>query len=82
MSFDLVKYRGHPSVIKEMSLFMRTEQVDPSKVDACSERAKKAEKETSHAKGEVAKLKDLVTSMNREVKNIQANIEMLKEKAK
>jgi hypothetical protein len=56
ISFDLVKYRGHPSVVKEMSLSMLMEQVDPSKVEACVERAKRAEKEASNAKSEVAKL--------------------------
>jgi predicted nucleic acid-binding Zn-ribbon protein len=54
--------------------------VDSSEVDACSKRAKKAEKEASDAKGEVTKLKDLVTSMNRKFKTIQAK--MLKGKAK
>jgi hypothetical protein len=33
MSFDLLKYRSHPSVVKEMSLFMLTERVDPNEVD-------------------------------------------------
>jgi hypothetical protein len=65
-----------------MSLLMLMERADPSKVDACSERAKKAEKEASDAKGEIAKLKDLVTSMNCEFKTIQGDIKMLKGKAK
>jgi hypothetical protein len=82
MSFDLVKYHGHPSVVKEMSLFMLTERADPSKVESCSERARKAEKEASNAKGEVAKMKDLVASMNREFKTIQADIKALKAKPK
>jgi hypothetical protein len=43
MSFDLVKYRGHPSVVKERSLFILSVRVDPSEVEPCSERAKKAE---------------------------------------
>jgi hypothetical protein len=62
-SFDLVKYRGHPSVVKEMSLFTLTERVDPSEVEACSKRAKRAEKEAKDAKSEAAKLKDLVNAM-------------------
>jgi hypothetical protein len=57
ISFDLVKYRGHPSVVKEMSLFMLTERVDPSKVEACLELAKRVEKEARDAKSEVVKLK-------------------------
>jgi hypothetical protein len=60
MSFDLVKYHGHPSVVKEMSPFMLlerevSERVDPIEVELCSERAKKAEKEARNAKREVKK---------------------------
>jgi hypothetical protein len=36
--FDLVNYRGHPAVVKEMSLFMLTERVDPSEIEACTDR--------------------------------------------
>jgi hypothetical protein len=77
-SFDLVKYRGHPAVVKEMSLFMLTERVDPSEIEACTERSKKAEKEASDAKAEVAKLRDLVGTLNREFKTAQADIKTLK----
>jgi hypothetical protein len=45
-------------VVKETSLFMLSDCVDPSEVEWCSERAKKAEKEASNAKSEVTKLKD------------------------
>ena len=82
MSFDLVKYRGHPSVVKEMSLFMLTERVDPSEVENCSERARKAEKEASDAKSEVAKLKDLVGTMNHEFKTMVADLKTMKAKVK
>jgi hypothetical protein len=79
-AFDLVKYRGHPAVVKEMSLFMLTERVDPSEIEHCTDRSKKAEKEASDAKSEVAKLKDLVNSMNREFKSMQAEMKALKAK--
>jgi hypothetical protein len=50
MSLYLVKYQGCPLVVKEMSLFMLSERVDPSsEVEFCSERAKKAEKEASNS---------------------------------
>jgi hypothetical protein len=78
--FDLVNYRGHPAVVKEMSLFMLTERVDPSEIEACTERSKKAEKEASDAKSEIAKLKDLYTSMKRELTTAQADVKVLKAK--
>jgi hypothetical protein len=77
-SFDLVKYRGHPAVVKEMSLFMLTERVDPSEIEACTERSRKAEKEALDAKNEVSKLRDLVNTLNREFKTTQADIKALK----
>jgi hypothetical protein len=77
-AFDLVKYRGHPAVVKEMSLFMLTKRVDPSEIEACLERSKRAEKEASDAKSEVAKLKDLRATLNREFKTAQGEIWLLK----
>jgi hypothetical protein len=79
-AFDLVKYWGHPAVVKEMSLFMLTERVDPSEIENCTDRSKKAEKEASDAKSEVAKLKDLVNSMIRQFKSMQAEMKALKAK--
>jgi phage terminase Nu1 subunit (DNA packaging protein) len=63
-----------------MSLFMLTERVDPSEIEACTERSKKAEKEASDAKSEIAKLKDLYTSMKRELTTAQADVKVLKAK--
>jgi hypothetical protein len=80
MTFDQVNYRGHPAVVKEMSLFMLTERVDPSELDACIERAKRAEKEALDAKMEVSKMKDKVESLNRDSKQLQADIKLLKAK--
>jgi hypothetical protein len=77
-AFDLVKYRGHPAVVKEMSLFMLTERVDPSEIEACTDRSKRAKKEASDAKSEVAKLK--VGTLNRELKTAQADIKGFKAK--
>jgi hypothetical protein len=77
-AFDLVKYGSHPAVVKEMSLFMLTERVDPSEIEACLERSKRAEKEAADAKSEVAKLKDLVATLNREFKTAQGEIWLLK----
>jgi hypothetical protein len=65
-----------------MSLFMLSKSVDPSEVDSCSERAKKAEKGGSNAKSKVTKLKDIIASMNREFKTLQAKFKILKGKVK
>jgi hypothetical protein len=56
--------------------------VDPSKVEVCSEQAKRAEKEASDTKSKVPKFKDLVNSMNCEFKTLAANHKMLKAQVK
>jgi hypothetical protein len=56
--------------------------VDPNEVEACSERAKRAENEAIDAKSEVAKLKDLVNTMNREFKTLAADHKTLKARVK
>jgi hypothetical protein len=53
---------------------MLTKRVNPSKIEACTERSKKAKREAADAKAEVAKLHDLVGTLNREFKTAQANI--------
>jgi hypothetical protein len=80
MAFDLVQYRGHPAVVKEMSLFMLTERVDPSALDVCALRAQRAEKEALDAKAEVAKMKDKVENWNRLFKTMENDIKVLKAK--
>ena len=35
--FDILAYRGHPAVVKEMSLFMLTECVDPCEMQKVTE---------------------------------------------
>jgi hypothetical protein len=67
-------------VVKEMSLFVLMECIDPSKIEACTKRSKKAEKEASDAKAKLAKLRDLVNTLNREFKMAQADITTLKSK--
>ncbi len=71
-SFDLVKYRGHPAVVKEMSLFMLTERVDPNEIDKMAEKAKKAEKDAAEAKLETAKAKEQISVLNSDVKTLRA----------
>jgi hypothetical protein len=78
--FDLVAYRGHPTVVKEMSLFMLTERVDPNEMDKLTARAQKAEKEASNAKSESIKARDQIVILNRESKSLRSEFTALKAK--
>jgi hypothetical protein len=77
---DLVAYRGHLAVVKEMSLFMLTERVDPNEMDKLTARAVKAEKEASEAKAEAIKARDQIVVLNREFKTMSAEFVTLKSK--
>jgi hypothetical protein len=72
-AFKKVQYRGHPAVVKEISLFMLTKRVDPSKVTGISEKAKKAERVASEVLSKIIKLKDIITLMERNFSNLKTN---------
>jgi hypothetical protein len=77
-AFELVKYRGHPSVVKEMSLFMLTERVDPTTVATLSEKATSATKAAADANAEVLKLKDMVATLKRDFSNLKSDFAAVK----
>jgi hypothetical protein len=77
-AFELVKYLGHPSVVKEMSLFMLTERVDPSEVVTIGNRAKQAECAANDATAEVAKMNDSITTLKRNFSNLKNNFAAVK----
>ena len=78
--FDLVAYRGHPAVIKEMSLFKLTERVDPNEMDKLTIRAQKAEKEAGEAKAEAIKAMDQIVVLNHDFKTMKAKFATLRAK--
>jgi hypothetical protein len=77
-AFALVKYRGHPSVVKEMGLFMLTERVDPGEITALSEKAKKADKAVTEAQAEVVKLKEKINGLKRDSANLKQDFAAVK----
>jgi hypothetical protein len=77
-AFTLVKYRGHPSVVKEMSLFMLTERVDPGEIAQLAEKAKKADKSAAEAQSEVVKLKEMITGLKQDLTNLKQDFAAVK----
>jgi hypothetical protein len=47
--FVEVDFRGHPSIVKEMSLYMLTEGVDPSEISALRSKVESAEQAAAQA---------------------------------
>jgi hypothetical protein len=78
--FIVVKFRGHPAFVKEMSLFMITERVDPSEIKALQEKVKSAQAAATMASGEVEKLEDQMRGMKRSFDNLKNDFATLKNK--
>jgi hypothetical protein len=55
-SFISVQFKSHPAIVKEISLFMVTERVDPKEILELSVKCKKAEADSAKA---VADLKEI-----------------------
>ena len=53
--FILVAFKGHPAIVKQMSLFMATEQVDPSEILGTMNEVSKAKTEANEAATEAKK---------------------------
>ncbi len=60
-SFSDVQFRGHSSIVKEMSLFMLIVRVDPTELVGMLQRVRDAEAAAASAKAEVKKLSDIFT---------------------
>jgi hypothetical protein len=69
-----------PAVVKEMSLFMLAERVDPNEMNKLTTRAQKAEKEAREAKAESIKARDQIVVLNRDFKTMRAEFTALKAK--
>jgi hypothetical protein len=55
-SFISVQFKSHPAIVKEISLFMVTERVDPKEVTDLSVRCKKAEADAAKGVSDMKKL--------------------------
>jgi hypothetical protein len=77
---NIITYHGHPAVVKEMSLFILTERVDPCEMEKLTEEAKKAEREAAKAKAEMLKMKEQVIILNQYCTSLRAKFATLKAK--
>jgi hypothetical protein len=85
--FIRVGFKGHPAIVKQMSLFMVTERVDPSEILGMMTKVSKAEtaadKATAEAKkhGDAfAKLNETHSQQKRKLDALAENFETFKKK--
>ena len=75
-----VRFRGHPAIVKEMTLFMLTERVDPSEIGLLVERVKEAEAKGIQAQKIAMTLEKDVAVLKRNYDNLMNEIKQLKAK--
>jgi hypothetical protein len=80
--FIVVKFRGHPAIVKEMTLFMLTERVDPSEICRLLERVKEAELKATLAQKTSVMLEKEVLMLKQNYDNLLNDIKQLKSKVK
>ncbi len=78
--FILVKFRGHPAIVKEMTLFMLIERVDATELKSMMELLNKVEKMAEQANSTSSKLTDQVNALKRNNDNLVNEIKLLKTK--
>jgi hypothetical protein len=85
--FSKVQFRGHTAIVKDMSLFMLTECVDPTELLGILQQVRDAEQAASNAKAEVVKLNTEITTLGadvatlkREHKDLQSAYKQTKQK--
>jgi hypothetical protein len=70
-AFSKVQFRGHTAIVREMSLFMLMEQVDPTQLVGILQCVRDAEQAASNAKAEVVKLNTKFTTLGTDVTTLK-----------
>jgi hypothetical protein len=81
-SFISVQFKSHPAIVKEISLFMVTERVDPKEVLDLSVKCKKAESDAAKAVADMKKLSEAHNELKRKHESLHADFKLVKAKVK
>lgn len=80
--FELVQYRSHPLIVKELSLFMLTEWVDPLEMETMESRVLAAEEASKAAKAALAAHKSVVDGLKKELGDLSQELKTVKSQGK
>jgi chloramphenicol O-acetyltransferase len=78
--FIMVKFRGHPAIVKEMTLFMLIERVDATELKNITDALKKVEKLADQASSATSKLTEQYNALKRNHDNLVNDVKLLKTK--
>lgn len=82
-SFISMQFKSHPAIVKEISLFMETECVDPKEIIDLGLKCKKAEREAMKAVADlVKKLMESHNELKRKHESLFADFKLVKAKVK
>ena len=76
--FMHVGWEGHPAIVREMSLFMLTERVDPSQVAKVMEQNEALVVQVSSLKSSLKKLEETVTAQKRALDSLSNEVKQIK----
>lgn len=73
-------FEGHPSIVREMSLFMLTERVDPAQLVKVSDDNKVLTNESKTLVKRIKSLEEANTALKRTVDNLTNEVKQMKSK--
>jgi phage-related minor tail protein len=76
-----VKYRAHPEIVKEMSLFMLTERVDPTEMVQLRDDVSTATSNVADAEKLTNTYKDKIDKVTKELGDLKTVVNHLKQPA-
>ena len=80
--FISLNFQGHPAVVKEMSLFMLTQQVDPTELSALKDKVTKLDSSLTKSAGDISKLESGQATLKHSVDNVSNAVNHVKAKVK
>jgi hypothetical protein len=81
-SFISVEFKSHPAIVKEISLFMVTERVDPKESLELSVKCKKAEADSAKAIADLKKLNEAHNKLKQKHEFLHADFKLVKANVK
>jgi archaellum component FlaC len=79
-SFINLKFQGHPIIVKEITMFMVTERVDPEELVELQSRLIASEKTTTQCTQAMKKMEENYNSLKRAFDNLQNEFRPIKAK--
>jgi hypothetical protein len=75
-----VRFQGHPVVVKEITMFMVSERVDPTELKNMVTKMKTVEDENKAMKATLAKLEENYNTLKRSIDNVREDLKPIKAK--